>query len=218
MSDELEIIVDGRVLRVEGNISLLKALRDHGISTIPHLCFYPSLGGRGSCGLCVVEVYEDGIWKSRHACLLYPHEGLQVRTDSPRLRRLRAWAASLLLLRGPFRKRGVDEMLKSLVREGMIAEKPVPLSKDGVVCDVAEMESDKERAGCILCGLCIAICNKVGKGFLTFLGRGKNLRVGFVLDARSRAGCGNCRACRNVCPTGFIESRGQEVFTAKLYG
>lgn len=213
----MEIIIDGKILHVRKAVPLLQGLRDHGVS-IPHLCFYPSLGGRGSCGLCVVEVYEDGFWKTEHSCLLYPREGLQIRTNTPRVRRLRAWAASLLLLRGPFRKKEVDEMLKAIVREGMgVGRTAVPLLREGSALDESAAGVAREKGGCILCGLCVMICGKVGKKFLTFLGRGKNLRIAFVSNKEKGNSCGNCRACRVVCPTGFIEPSARDVFKARLY-
>ena len=165
MKDCVEIIADGQLIAVDRNITLLQALRDNGVN-IPSLCFYPSLGGYGSCGLCVVEVYSSGNWLLRHSCLLYPEEGMQVRTATLLVQKQRAQAARLLLRRGPFHKKEVEEMLIALVQEG--ADVGDLLQK----CDSAGAAGEGRAvpliAGCILCGLCVRICRKVGKGLLTF--------------------------------------------------
>lgn len=214
MKDRIEITVDGKPLTVERNVALLQALREQG-AAIPSLCFYPSLGGYGSCGLCVVEIYTGDTWVPRHSCILYPEEGMQVRTASPLIRHLRSWAARLLLHRGPFPRKEVEEMLIALVREGAADEESI--RKPGSSGVTTEGQDSPLGAGCILCGLCVRICEKIGKSRLTFLGRGKNLRVGLVPGGSEEVGCGRCRACRRICPTGFIAPDARHAFTASLY-
>jgi NADH dehydrogenase/NADH:ubiquinone oxidoreductase subunit G len=214
MKECVEIVVDNQTLVVNRNISVLKVLRDCGLA-IPSLCFQPALEGYGSCGLCVVEVCSGNIWRSEHACLLKPENGLQVVTVTPRIRQLRAWAAALLLRRGPFLRKEVDELLLGLLQEGAGGGKSAqtPNSLGAVI----EAQLSTVTAGCILCGLCVRICRKIGKSRLTFLGRGKNLRVGLVARDSEAVSCGPCRACRHICPTGFITPDAQQSFTARLY-
>ncbi|MGB9783315.1 MAG: 2Fe-2S iron-sulfur cluster-binding protein [Moorellaceae bacterium] len=234
----VKIVVDGQELAVREDLPLIQALQKQGIY-LPSLCYHHLLGGHGSCGLCVVEIHTGAGWRPSHACLLYPREGMQVNTDTPGTRRLRAWAARLLLRRGPFREKKVEELLLRLVGEGrreMHPASPLP-SPPGTAVDAAHHTSAALRrpvveragtaaafgprpptpaAGCILCGLCVRVCQKVGKDRLTFLWRGKNLQVGFVPGAEAEA-CGHCRACQRICPTGFIAPSAREAFTARLY-
>jgi len=201
MEELIAIVVDGRSLAVSKSAIVLQALRDHGID-IPALCYYPSLEAYGSCGLCMVEIWSAAIWKPRHACLLEVEAGLQIKTATPRLQRLRSWAAQILLRGRPFHNSEVEGLLLKLVQDE---------TADGQVLSGSTTE------GCILCGLCIGMCRKIGKNRLTFLGRGKNLRIGLVPGEGNKANCGNCCACRNICPMGFISPDAEHAFKDRLY-
>ncbi|CQR70895.1 NADP-reducing hydrogenase subunit HndC [Sporomusa ovata DSM 2662] len=201
MEELVEIVVDGRSLTVSKSANVLQALRDHGID-IPALCYYPALEAYASCGLCMVEIWSNAIWNPRHACLLEVEDGLQITTVTPRLQRLRSWAAKILLRGRPFHNSEAEDLLLKLV-QGETA--------DGQVLSGSTTE------GCILCGLCIRMCRKIGKNRLTYLGRGKNLRIGLVPGEGNKATCGNCSACRDICPMGFISPDAEHAFKARLY-
>lgn len=201
MEELVTIVVDGRSLAVSKSANVLQVLRDRGID-IPALCYYPALEAYGSCGLCMVEIWSTTLWIPRQACLLAVEAGMQIKTATPCLQRLRAWAAQILLRGRPFRNSDVEGLLLKLVQNG---------TADGQVL------TGSTTRGCILCGLCIRMCRKIGKNRLTYLGRGKNLRIGLVPGEGNKATCGNCSACRNICPMGFISPDAEHAFTARLY-
>ncbi len=79
--------VNGHELRVPAGLTILRALTDEGID-IPSLCHDIRLErSNASCGLCVVEVTEDGRATPRDvkACLTPVREGMVITTHSPRL-------------------------------------------------------------------------------------------------------------------------------------
>ena len=64
-----------------------------------------------------------------------------------------------------------------------------------------------DKSGCILCGMCVRICNDVMKiGALAFEGRGAGRHVTTPLREPSEL-CTMCGACSSICPTGAIEHR-----------
>lgn len=197
MKKYVDIVVDGQTLTVDQNMSLLNALREQKIM-IPSLCFHQALEGGGSCGLCVIEVKTELTWHSVHACMTKPIEHLQVRTFSAKLEKQRSWVAKLLLERGPFQNQEVIALLTALA-------------------DAVVTAGNYNTNGCILCGRCIKICQKIGRNKLAFLGRGNKLKVGMILSDKDSDSCGECKACVNICPTNAIKSEESLRFTASLY-
>ena len=218
----IQLSVDGlpmEVFRASG--SLLDALRGSAVE-VPSLCFHPALGGDGRCGLCVVEVLSGDGWQPRLACQTSAEEGMVVRTNTPRVRHLRAHSASLLLDRGPFRTDAAGEVLRRCVAgdpspSAWIAARGMDADCDGRAA-VGGVAAGGVIAGCILCGLCVRACARTGKGLLTLLGRGYGTRVGMVTRDAAGMTCGSCRACQRVCPTGFINPDAEHTFTKGLYG
>jgi ferredoxin len=62
-----------------------------------------------------------------------------------------------------------------------------------------------ENKDCILCGLCIRICEeKMGVSAITFVSRGlgEDVSTPFHISSETCIGCG---ACARLCPTGAIK-------------
>ncbi len=217
MNRTVKIIVDGRPCAVREGEPLLPVLQAEGFN-IPALCHHSRLDPLRRCSLCIIEVHSQGQWTPNHACTVLGASGLEIRTVSPGIHRLRALAAQMMLARGPFRDQSVAVMLNEVLTAAEAAGVPWQAGRDtghgdGLSGDPAASAMAK---GCILCGRCIAICRKIGRNYLTFLNKGKKLQISYAPGAASR-GCGACKACAKLCPTAFIRTNGQTTFTAKLY-
>jgi NADH dehydrogenase/NADH:ubiquinone oxidoreductase subunit G len=133
----------------------------------------------GACRLCVVEIGEGPRAKLVSACTYPAEEGLKVRTASSRVVRARKMTLKLLLASCPQSK-----IIQDLASEHRITEQPFR----------------QEHEDCIMCGLCIRMCEEqMMAGAIGFRGRGEHRSLGTPFDMRSEK-CRLCGGCMYVCP------------------
>ena len=91
------LTIDGKLVSAREDETLLDAAREAGIS-IPTLCHLDGLSEAGACRLCLVEVSGSG--KLQPACVTRVREGMEVQTDTERLRAYRRMIVELLFAEG----------------------------------------------------------------------------------------------------------------------
>ena len=87
------LTIDGKQISAFEGATLLQAAQEAGIK-IPTLCHMEGVYDVGACRLCLVEV--AGISKLLPACTTKVSEGMEVKTDSERLRNYRRMILELL--------------------------------------------------------------------------------------------------------------------------
>ena len=87
------LTIDGKQVSADENTTVLEAATDAGIK-IPTLCHLDGVYDVGACRLCLIEV--AGIPKLLPACTTKVTEGMEVKTDSERLRKYRRITLELL--------------------------------------------------------------------------------------------------------------------------
>jgi formate dehydrogenase major subunit len=86
--------VDGFAVEVPEGTSIMRAAATVGVS-IPKLCATDSLKAFGSCRLCLVEI--EGRKGTPASCSTPVADGMQVRTETPRLQKLRRGVMELYI-------------------------------------------------------------------------------------------------------------------------
>jgi bidirectional [NiFe] hydrogenase diaphorase subunit len=174
----ITVRINGLDVAVEEGSTLLEAARFLGFP-IPTLCHMDGLSPYGACRLCVVEIGEGPRAKLVSSCTYPAEEGLKVRTASARVVRARKVVLELLLASCPQSK-----IIQDLA------------SAHGV----RQQRFRQEHEDCILCGLCVRMCEEqmMAKA-IGFSGRGENRRLGTPFDIKSEE-CRLCGGCIYVCP------------------
>src|SRR5271165_7132212 len=87
------LIIDGKEVSAEEGATVLQVARDHGVK-LPTLCHLEGVYDVGACRLCLVEV--AGSNKLQPACTTKINEGMNITTNSDRLRKYRRLTLELL--------------------------------------------------------------------------------------------------------------------------
>ena len=174
----ITLTINGVSARVERDTTLLEAAQSLGFP-IPTLCHMEGLSPYGACRLCLVEIGEGENSRLVSACTYRVEEGLKVRTASSWVVRTRKMILELLLASSPQSKTIQDLAAAHEVRQQRFRQ---------------------EYEDCILCGLCVRMCEEqmMAKA-IGFRGRGEERSVGTPFDAKSDA-CRLCGGCIYVCP------------------
>ncbi|MEM2997539.1 MAG: 2Fe-2S iron-sulfur cluster-binding protein, partial [Thermoproteota archaeon] len=98
MSKPIELTIDGKKVVAKEGETILEAAKRNGIR-VPALCYLEGVSSFGGCRVCVVEI--KGSPRLFASCVTPVAEGMEVLTDSERLRRYRKWALELLLAERP---------------------------------------------------------------------------------------------------------------------
>ncbi len=174
----IQLTINGLNVSVEEGTTLLEAAKFLGFP-IPTLCHMEGLSPYGACRLCMVEIGEAPRSKLVASCTYPAEEGLKVRTSSARVVRARKMILELLLASCPQSKQIQDLASAHEVRRQRFRQ---------------------EYEDCILCGLCVRMCEEqmMAKA-IGFRGRGEHRSIGAPFDVQSEV-CRLCGGCMYVCP------------------
>jgi len=178
MQDRVTITIDGAKIQAVKGLSVLDTAMEYGVC-IPHLCHYPGLSEIGACRLCIVENVVVGKSKVTTSCTLNVAEGMVIRTDTEKIRRLRRNIAELLVAQAP-NSRAIQDI--------------------AVRCGVTKVRYPFHNDKCVLCGRCVRVCGEMWQAkALGFIGRGKHRHVDFPFGKKPDF-CKTCNTCIDICP------------------
>ena len=208
-SDELprgiRFRLNDREVLAQAGESLLQVAQREGLA-IPHLCHKDGLRAEGNCRSCVVEI--DGERVLTAACCRTPEEGMQVRTESKRVRHARKMVLELLQSES-VAGRGLRNELDHWVGELGVGKTRLP-GRSQPEPDPSHPAISVNLDACIQCTRCLRACREVqGNDVIGYAGRGAHARIVFDLeDPLGNSSCVACGECVQVCPTGALMPAG----------
>ena len=219
------LTIDGKEVVVPEGSSVMRAAMENGIA-IPKLCATDSVEAFGSCRMCLVEI--EGRRGTPASCTTPAEEGMVVRTQTKRVKRIRKGVMELYIsdhpldcltcaangdcelqdmagvvgLRDVRYGESVSNHFKSREAAGPNPEwKPKDESNPYFIYDPSK---------CIVCSRCVRACEEVQGTFaLTIEGRGFESRVspGMASDDFLSSECVSCGACVQACPTATLQEK-----------
>jgi iron-only hydrogenase group A len=206
----VNIKINGNDYQVPQNVTILEACKRAGI-TIPTLCYLEDVATNASCAVCVVEV--KGARSLTRSCSTCVREGIEIATNSARIRDARKTSVELILANHPkdclscLRNQNCE--LQSLAADLGIKENGFVRTKKREPLDTTSVSITRDPNKCILCGRCIAVCQNVQTVSAIGLSqRGIRTKVSTYMEkGLGNVACTNCGQCALVCPTGAIVER-----------
>jgi len=213
--------IDGKTIKIRPGSTVLDAARQSDIY-IPTLCYLENLTPYGGCRLCVVDIKNMKGFPT--ACTTPIEPGMEIRTKTPELQKLRSEILEFTLSEHPYtclvckdkmectdfmsttRKAGTitgcnfctsngDCELQELVDYLDLKDVKYPISYRGIPPEKNNPFYDLDYNLCILCGRCVRICNEErNSNVLAFVERGNTTIVGTAFDESQKDA--GCEFCR----------------------
>ncbi|GLZ50224.1 formate dehydrogenase subunit alpha [Actinomycetospora sp. NBRC 106375] len=209
----VSVEIDGTAVQVPEGTSVMRAASEAGVP-VPKLCATDSLEAYGSCRLCLVEI--DGKRGTPASCTTPVEEGMQVRTQTPRLAKLREGIMELYISDHPLDcltcSANGDCELQDMA--GTVGLRQVRYDEHGenhlnAPKDTSNPYFDFDGSKCIACARCVRACDEVqGTLALTLDGRGFDTKItAGVGQSFLESDCVSCGACVQACPTATLQER-----------
>ena len=211
---QVTLTIDGRQVSVPEGTSVMAAAASIA-APIPKLCATDSLEAFGSCRLCLVEI--EGRRGTPASCTTPAENGMVVRTQTPRLAKLRRGVMELYISDHPLdcltcSANGDCELQ---TQAGVVGLREVRYGYDGANHTQAPTDASNpyftfESSKCIVCSRCVRACEEVQGTFaLTVLGRGFDSKISPGGVDFMSSECVSCGACVQACPTATLNEKSQ---------
>ncbi len=206
----VNITIDTRKIQVPKDYTVLEAARYANID-IPTLCFLKDINEIGACRMCVVEI--KGARSLQAACVYPVSEGLEIFTQTPKVRESRKVTLELILSNHDkkcltcvrsrnceLQKLAEELNIKDIRFEGEMSQHPIDDLSPSIVRDPNK---------CVLCRRCVNMCKNVQKvAVIDTNERGFKTIVGSAFEKPlAEVPCINCGQCINVCPVGALREK-----------
>jgi formate dehydrogenase major subunit len=204
--------IDGKPVTVPRGTSVMRAAVEAGVQ-VPKLCATDNVEPFGSCRLCLVEI--EGRRGTPASCTTPAEPGMKVRTQSPKIAKLRRGVMELYISDHPLDcltcAANGDCELQDMA--GVVGLREVRYGYEGQNHLKAPKDESNpyftfEASKCIVCSRCVRACEEVQGTFaLTIQGRGFASKVASGPTNFLDSECVSCGACVQACPTATLTEK-----------
>lgn len=206
MEKLVNLKINGIAVSVPEGSTILQAAKLANVR-IPTLCYLKDVQCVGSCRLCMVEA--TGARGLVAACVYPVSEGMEVRTNTPRVRKSRKTTIELIL--STHKKkclscvRSMNCELQKLALEYNAEEDKFGTDHDLKPIDDLSASVVRDNSKCITCTRCVAACENQTIGAIGPKNRGYAKVIGSPYDVSlAFTPCVNCGQCVVACPVGAL--------------
>ncbi len=208
--DTVKLKINGIEVEAPQGSTILEAARLAHID-IPTLCYLKDINAIGACRVCVCEV--KGARSYAAACVYPVTEGMEVFTNTPKIRAARKKTIELIL--STHRREclscvrsGNCELQKLAQEYGCDEHRYETTIKTPDIVDVNDVLI-RDNSKCVLCRRCVAACKyNQGVAVIGANERGYETHIAPAFDMPlAQAACISCGQCITVCPTGALRER-----------
>lgn len=199
--------INGKTIKAESGRTILEIARDNGFY-VPTLCYHPDLEIKANCRICAVEI--KGRTGLAAACSTLAQEGMEISTNSPRVKKARRMNMELLLAehleKCPDCSSRYDCSLLDIARRDKvkIARFKDRKGRRAVYRFANAVEIDGTQ--CIDCRNCVEACDRQGIGYLELKGDGVDQEI--VPKRGQGDTCVYCGQCTAHCPVAAAQEQG----------
>ena len=203
----VNIKINNMPLSVPKGISILEAARMAGIE-IPTLCYLKKINEIGACRICMVEV--KGARSLVTACVYPVNEGMEIFTNTERVRKSRKMTLELILSTHDRKclscvRSGTCELQQLCKEFGVDDESRFDGANPVHEYDDSAIHMIRDNGKCILCRRCVAACQAQHISVIGVNARGFDTHIGSAFERPlDSVACVSCGQCIVNCPTGAI--------------